>query len=635
MTERNYWTRIRRQRLSRRSLLRASARAGVGAAGIALVGCGSDDDQQQQAQPAPAASAAAQQQEQQQEQPAAQQQAQQEQAAEQQAQQAAQQEEQQSAGETTRLDSDEDQTAAEPEVDLDATLNVAINRQGGGFDPQRSGSQTNYMNASAVFEAGMSNHPDTAALEANLVSRIEIIDPTNLNFHVAQGVFFHDGSEYTAADMQFNFERVAGEAAYHEGGATTDYPGGAWASARGTFGTKNFASHSVPETYIYKVETPKPNASLAGSIMSGAVRHMSKAYVEANGDAHVDGTPMGTGPFLFAGGEDEVDMQFQRFGDYHRPRDGLAGPRLPWVAGLNVQVRPEAAARVAAIQAGEMDIAFELPPDVVQGFEDDERLKILYGPAGQPTHHIMPNTHLAEWDGAPNPFLDIRVREAANLAINRDAIINGLLTGNEKPSYGPYSGTIGYPKTALESRYHGYDPERAKQLLADAGYPDGFDTKLHVVTDFQTIVPVLALVAQQDLEAVGIRTQIVEYLTSEYFVETRKFEQPGLWWFFTNTIAEPETVNGSEINEEGFYAVSVYPDTEIQELYLAQNEAIDPAERADLLEQFYTLFYDNHSWIFLTEVYSASVTAANINWPAGAAEIRNAGSITNIQKLRV
>ena len=246
----------------------------------------------------------------------------------------------------------------------------------------------------------------------------------------------------------------------------------------------------------------------------------------------------------------------------------------------------------------------------------------------------MPNTHLAEWNGEPNPFLDIRVRRAANLAINRDAIINGLLTGQEKPSYGPYAGTIGYPREALESRYHGYDPERAKALLAEAGYADGLDIDLHIVTDFQTFIPPMALVIQQDLEAVGIRTTINEYLSSEYFVMVRTFEKPGLFWFFTNTIAEPETVNGSGINEDGFYAVSVYPDTEIQELYLAQKQALDPDERAGVLEQLYTTFYDNHSWVFLTEVYAAAITSARINWPVGAAETRGTGTLTKVQKLR-
>ena len=632
MSERNYWTRIRRTQLSRRAVLRASARAGVGAAGLALVGCGSSDDQQE-AQPAPAASAAPAQQQQQQDQPAPAARQQQEQQAEQQAQQVQQQEEQAGAADTDAMQTEEDQTAAEPQVDLDATLRAGINRDAGGLDPQRSGSQTNYISASSCFDSGMSNHPDTAALLPNLVGAIEIVDPTNLIFQVSDGIFFHDGTPYTAEDLQFNFERVSSAAAYHDGGESSDHPSG-WNSARQTFGTQNFSSWSVVDSLNMAVELPAPDASLAGSIMSGAVRHMSKRFVEENGDAFVDLNPMGTGPYRFISHADDTDFIFTRYDEYHRAREANVSPHRSWVRDLEVYVRPEPLARIAGIEAGELDLAFDMPTDVVEPYRDNPDFKVLYGPAGNPNQYLMPNTHLAEWNGEPNPFLDIRVREAANLAINRDAIINGLLTGQEKPSYGPYAGTIGYPRDALESRYHGYDPERAKALLAEAGYADGLDIDLHIVTDFQTFIPPMALVIQQDLEAIGIRTTIKEYLSSEYFVMVRTFENPGLFWFFTNTIAEPETVNGSGINEDGFYAVSVYPDTEIQELYLAQKQALDPDERAGVLERLYTTFYDNYSWVFLTEVYAAAITSAQINWPVGAAETRGTGTLTKVQKLR-
>ncbi len=633
MSEQNYWTRMRRRRMSRRTLLAASSRAGVGAAGLALVGCGDDDDDDQQTV------MQAQQQDQPQPQPAAQQQQQQQvmqQQAEQQAQQVMQQEEQQQSTATTPVqpERDEDEEAAEPEVDLDATVNLAIGRYTAGLDPQRSGSQTNYVNGACAFDSGMSNHPETAALEPNLVASIEIVDPTNLIMNVAQGIMFHTGTPYTAEDLQFNFERVAGVAAYHQGGETSDHPN-KWETARGTFGTGNFASYSVVDDYTFAVETPSPNASLAGSIMSGAVRHMSKAFVEANGDEFVDTVQsVGTGPFRFLEHVPDVGFTYERYEDYHKPRDGLTNPRLAWYKTLNVEIRPEPLTQLAGIEAGEIDATFNVPTDIAAPYDGDDRFKVLYGPASNPNHYIMPNTHLQEWNGEPNPFLDIRVREAANLAINREAIIEGLLTGTEKPNFGPYSGTIGYPGEPLESRYHGYDPERARQLLAEAGYADGIDIDLHIVTDFQPIVPTMALVAQQDLEAVGIRTTIVEYLSSEYFRTVRTFEKPGLFWFFTNTIAEPETVIGSGINEEGFYAVSVYPESNIQELYIAQNQALDPNERADLLEEFYITFYDNYSWVFLTEVKSASVIAANINWPVGGAELRGEGTLSAIQKLR-
>ena len=645
MSERNYWTRMRRRRLSRRTLLVASSRAGVGAAGLALVGCGDDDDDEQQAvmqaqqQQEEQQQAMQQQQQGMQQQQAMQQQQQaeqQEQQAEQQAQQAEQQAQAGTAEAIERDEAEEDVEAAEPEVDLDATLRVAIGRYTAGLDPQRSGSQTNYVNGACTFDSGMSNHPDTAALEPNLVAEVEVVDPTNLIMHVADGINFHNGPPYTAHDLQFNFERVAGEAEYHQGGETSDHPN-VWATARGVFGVGNFASYSVVDDYTFVVETPVPNASLAGSIMSGAVRQVSKEYVEANGDEHVDAVnAVGTGPFRFVEHIPDVGFKWTRYEDYHKGRDAVSGPRLAWYKDLDVQIRPESLAQIAGLEAGEIDALYNLPTDVAEPFRDDDRFKVLYGPASNPTHYIMFNTHdtVAEVDGEPNPFLDIRVREAANLAINREAIIEGLLTGTEKPTLGQYPGSIGFPQHALEEHYHGYDPERARQLLAEAGYPDGIDVDLHIVTDFQPIVPVMSLVVQEDLESVGIRTTIVEYLSSEYFRTVRTFEKPGIFYFFSNSLSEPEPSIGSGINEEGFYAASVYPETNIQDLYLAQNQALDPSERARLLEDLYVTFYNNHSWIFLTEISSAAMLAGNVNWPVGAAELRGEGTLTAIQKLK-
>ena len=640
MSTRNYWKRMSHNRLSRRTLLRASARAGVGATGLALVGCGDDDDdqqavmqaQQQEEQPEPDAQQQVQQQQQQQV-------MQQEQDAEAQAQQVEQQEQQAEQGTVQAIEREEaeqDEQAAEPEVDLDATVRVAIGRYTAGLDPQRSGSQTNYVNGAATFDSGMSNHPETAALEPNLVQLPEIVDPTNVIFHVTPGVMFHNGTPYTAHDLEFNFERVSSAADYHQGGETSDHPN-EWASARQAFGTDNFASYSVIDDQTFAVETPVPNASLAGSIMSGAVRHVSKEYVIENGDAHVDGVfAVGTGPFRFVDADPDVGANWTRYEDYHKPRDGLTNPRLAWYKDLAIQIRPEPLAQIAGIEAGEIDVVYNLPTDVAEPYRDNPNFKVLYQPSGQPSHYIMFNTHdsVAEVDGVPNPFLDIRVREAANLAINRQEIIDGLLTGTEGPAFGPYRGTIGYPGEALESRYHGFDPERAKALLAEAGYPDGLDVDLHIVTDFQPIVPIMALPVQEYLEAVGIRTTIKEYLSSEYFRTVRTFELPGMFWFFTNTIAEPETVIGSGVTESGFYAVSVYPETEIEELYQAQNQALDPGERARLLEELYVTFYDNYSWLFLTEVSAATITSANVNWPVGSAELRGEGTLSAIQKLR-
>ena len=201
--------------------------------------------------------------------------------------------------------------------------------------------------------------------------------------------------------------------------------------------------------------------------------------------------------------------------------------------------------QIAGLEAGELDAVAQLSPDLVAPYLDHDGIKVVFQTAGNPTHQIMPNTYNPELpDGSPNPFLDLRVRQAANMAINREAIIDNVLTGTEKPSFGPGPPAIGYaiPQEIKDEIYFGYNPEQAKQLLADAGYPDGFDITLHIVTDYQPIVGTLALIVKQDLEAVGIRTTIKEYLSAklagfEHEVFPDKSGAAALGHAFANAVA--------------------------------------------------------------------------------------------------
>ena len=213
MSERNYWQRLLRNEMSRRSLLRASARAGVGATGLALVGCGDDDGQQTVAQ--------AQQQEQQVMQQQAEQQPQQQQAQQQQAEQ--QQPEQQAEA----VEQQEQATVADAlaetaefsvpwpldQVDLDASIVTARADHGGGLDQQRNGSFTNYHSHAAVFNAAMEVDPRDANPISSLATP-EWIDRVTVRASVASAPF-HDGSILTAHDVVFSYDRMAGKAAYH------------------------------------------------------------------------------------------------------------------------------------------------------------------------------------------------------------------------------------------------------------------------------------------------------------------------------------------------------------------------------------------------------------------------------------
>ena len=530
--------------------------------------------------------------------------------------------------------------AAGPQVDLNAKVRFAIAGDAGGTDYMRSGSHLNYIVNGSTLTTPMFFDNVSSKLTVN-TAEFEVVDDTNYVVHALDGIKWHDGTPHTADDIMFSLERLGQIAAYHDGGESTDHPSGTWTSSRTHWGAQNWESYSLVDMMNFRVQVDKPNGTFPANFLASP-HTMSRAYVERVGDAENDKTPMGTGPWKFVSHADDTDFIFTRNDDYHWGYpDGrnTAATHLPWSKDLEVVVRPEQLSQIAGLEAGELDAVIKLSPDLVAPYLDHPDISVVYQNASNPTHQIMPNTHNPELpDGSPNPFLDIRVRQAANMAVNRESIINNVLTGSELPSFGPGPTHIGYdiPQNVKDEIYYGYDPAKAKELLAAAGYPDGFDITLHIVTDYQPVVGILALIVQQELEAVGIRTTIKEYLKATYFSDDGVRARPGeagLWWFFTCACPDPQSYMGAEIEPGAFYSMSEYPDTKIPDLYYAQQQTMDPDERAEALRQLNIEHYKQAAWIYLTEVKDGVLLGPGVEWDTHTSGIRGESNLSLVKKF--
>ena len=632
MSKRNYWQRMRRSRMSRRSLLRASARAGVGASGLALVGCGDDDDD---AQPS-----AAQAQEQQQQQQQAmqqeqvqqqQQQAMQQEQAQQQAQQQAQaveQQEQVAVAETLGESEEWSEPWPLDEVDLDATITVVVPSDAGGLDQMRTGSNANLYSHGAVFSAAMEWDPAEGAPIANLAAP-EWIDPVTVRATVVPAQF-HDGSILTAHDLVFSYERMAGQAAYHQGGATTDHPGG-WTPGNVGRSSANWVRNEAVDDRTWSFELPAPDAGffVVNLTGTGEVVIMSQADTEARGDLAMDTSPMGTGPFRFVSHEDDTDFVYERFEDHFLPADHpVVVPRYAHHKHQRGVVRPEIQSRLAGIEAGEIDVVPGLGPNNVEPYLDDPDFTVQFQPAvGQTVQVIYPNLYPETMpDGSPNPFLDFRVRQAANHAINRQALIDNLLLGQGHYSLFTFSGVYGYPTAEQRAEVeYNYDPELAKQLMAEAGYADGFEVPLYYTTDWGgAFMSDMALAVAQDLAAVGIRTQPEVALVSDYFSDAYVVGGPnrpvGLYWMWANVVRDIGSMWDCCVGPESFFTKlsgEGVIDPALHELYLAQRTELDSTRRQEMIAEL-MLEHARQAWfIFLVEAPDAVLTRADVNWPKG------------------
>ncbi len=515
------------------------------------------------------------------------------------------------------------------QIDLDASIVGVVPSDQGGVDQHRAASITNHYSHGAVFNAPMAVDPRDGLAIPDLAAP-EWIDAVAIRASVVPAPF-HDGSILTAHDMVFNFDRKGGIAEYHQGGETSDHPGGwaPWNPNRAS--ARDWVRNEAVDDRTWSFELPAADAgyfiiNLASTLEIGI---MSQADVERRGDLAVDQFAMGTGPYRFVSHEDDTDFVFERFEDHFRPVDHpLVVPHYAHNKHLKVVIRPEIQTRIAGLEAGEIDMVAELGPNIVAPYVDDPDFAVQFQPAGPwAIQVIYPNLYPETMpDGSPNPFLDLRVRQAANHAINRQSIIDNLLLGQGTYPLFAFTGVNGYPTPEQKQEVqYDYDPERAKQLLAEAGYADGFDIPLHWTTDWGgAYLADMVLAVVQDLAAVGIRaheesTLLAELLT-DAGVRGGPDHPPGLYWFWANNNRDVGSMwTCCASGESDFFKLNGdgVQDPALQELYLAQRVEQDPERRLEMITELF-LEYARQAWlIFVVEAPDAVLTRGDVNWPKG------------------
>ena len=536
------------------------------------------------------------------------------------------------AAESAAMATAEDEGPAAGEVDFGATLRIAAASDNGGLDPIRAGSQTNFVNSHGIFDRSVNPDPGSGEIRPNLMTW-ENPDDVTWNMTVKDQVFFHNGQQLTAEDIIFTHERAGGIAEYHQGGETSDHPA-AWASSRKPFGAQHWLSYAQTDKLHWTFTTDGPDATILGSTL-WIPYVMSKADTEERGDAAVDAASMGTGYMRFVSHAEDTDFIFTRNDDYHNEWSRTVTPNGYQAASYKNQVhlvRPEPLSRIAGIEAGEIDVAYLMGADIVAPIEDDPDLEVTWGFHTTATTNIMPNLNFLEVNGEPNPFLDERVRKALNHAINKQAIIDNLLTGDEDVSYGLFPAMIASPIEALRAiGPYAYDPDLAKALLAEAGYPDGFSTTIHYLPTWTSQYGPMAQAVQQDFAAVGVEAELNALPQNEFFSQARSLEIPGLWWFPFGLGAEQQGNLGAFYTLEGTYALTPYDD--LEDAYQRQLRSVDIDDRTEAMHDLLVGHYERAGFIYLTELRAAHVTAPHIEWPLGAGQLANEQAFAQINVL--
>lgn len=291
------------------------------------------------------------------------------------------------------------------------------------------------------------------------------VDPAGLTvtFHLRQGVKFHDGTDFNAQAVKWCFERVM------EAGRAPD-----WESV------------TAVDDYTIRVKVKRyTNITLTG-FASGYFSIISPTAVEVNGLDWARNNPVGTGPFKFVEYERDSRLVFERNDDYWEPG-------VPFLDGLEYVVISDATVRKLAFQRGDIHRLVATGIDAQELQSQGYVANIQTGG----TMVLIPDSANPD-----SPFADIKVRQAVSYAIDREALAEGLGFGFANPAYQIYPGFAHSHIPDLEITE--FNPEKARQLLALAGYPNGFNTTIHT---FTRIVPrdyINAIAAM--LNDVGIHT---------------------------------------------------------------------------------------------------------------------------------
>ncbi len=270
-------------------------------------------------------------------------------------------------------------------------------------------------------------------------------DPTNWTFHLRKDVRFHDGTPFNADAVVFALDRVMNKNApqYSELQAAC--------SASYTAPIRDYAK---ADDYTVRIGTKAPYSFLLYSLSSILIP--SPTAVMKEGTDQFMNNPVGTGPFKFVRQVERQYIEMDANPDYFRGR--------PKLDKLIVRPIPEPASRLAALRSGEVQWAEVTPPESIKPLENDG-YQVMLNPYPQVWSWIV-NMQAKPWD-------DKRVRQAANYAINREALCRDLLSGACTPA--SQFMFEGHPWYSPDVGYH-YDPDKARQLLAEAGYPNGFKT---------------------------------------------------------------------------------------------------------------------------------------------------------------
>src|SRR5438067_7068732 len=443
--------------------------------------------------------------------------------------------------------------AAAPEGQL--TYGIHVSLAPSWFDPADTlGIITPFMVLYALHDAMVKPMPGKTQAPCLAESWAASEDGLSYDFVIRNGAKFHNGAPVTAEDVKFSYERYRGTA--HE------------------LMKERVASIEVvdPQHVRFKLKRPWPDFLSFYSSASGAGWIVPKAYVEKVGDDGFKQAPIGAGPYKFVSFNPGVELVLEAFEGYWR--------KTPSVKRLVMKVIPDESTRLAALTRGEIDIAYSIRGELAEDLQKTPGLTLKPVVLQAPNWLYFPE----QWD-PKSPWHDVRVRQAANLAIDREGMSQALFLGYCKVTNSiiPYTFDFFWQPPAAV-----YDPAKAKKLLAEAGYANGFDAgMLYCDSSYAN----MAEISVNNLGEIGIRAKLEPIERAGFFAgyAAKKYRK-GIIQGASAAFGNAATRLAAFVVKGGAFAYGSYPD--IDALYPQQADELDHDKRASILGKMQQLVHE-------------------------------------------
>ncbi|QCP48037.1 ABC transporter substrate-binding protein [Trinickia violacea] len=499
--------------------------------------------------------------------------------------------------------------SAAPLAALAKPLTVCTEASPDGFDVvQYNSLVTTNASADVIFNSLVSYDEQQKKVVPALADRWDVsADGLTYTFHLRPNVQFQTTDDFkptrplTADDVVFTFSRMLDENnPWHKIAGPSGFP---HAQSMGL--AKLIKSVSKVDDSTVKFELNEPNATFVPILTMGFASIYSAEYADqlakAGKQADLNAKPVGTGPFVLKSYTKDAIIRYDANPTYWGAK--------PKIDKLIYAITPDASVRAQKVKAGECQIALSPKPQDVADAKNDKSLKVVQTPAFM-TAFVALNTQKKPLDNA-------KVRQALNMAFDRSTYLKVVFDNTALPANNPYPpNTWSYDKSIAA---YPYDPAKAKKLLADAGYPNGFSTTIWVRPNGSVLNPspkAGAELLQADLAKIGVKADVKVIEWGELIKQAKQGQHDLLFMGWAGDNGDPDNYLSPLFSCNAVTSginFARYCDPKLDKLIADGKATPDQTKRVKSYQDAQQIIHDQALWIPLGYPTAAAITRANVS----------------------